>query len=216
VLLGVKMLTGSNLTSTIGGSLNKIMGSMTGIMAMFGGGAALNGLLGGGNQNPLINGAGVGIDKVGQTLTDAFLPFGRQSAVRDAFNMNRSQGGPGNLVARLPKNASFEQLLMAFMSDYAQDHMDRMKSKMDEMRKRDQAAAGGNGGTGAVKSATSTGDNPVANGTQGNDQKGKESSSIDMQELQFQNQELQQYMQMISAMVKSVGDTASTIIRHIS
>jgi hypothetical protein len=210
-VLGGGALVGSLLGGTAMGGLAKMMLGAMGLMAAFKGGSALLGAGGG-----LLAGTGVG-NFLGGLLPGG--PFQGETNARNKLGMTYTNGGPGSLVNRLPANATFEDLVAAFMFDIVKDMQDEAKAKMDEIRQSvdkgdGKSASSGIGGFfGGLASKL-----PIVGkffGSAQNSGKGEDSRNLMFEELKNIMQKLAQMQQAMSNVLNTMHEQAMSSIRHI-
>ena len=217
-VIGGGALLGSALGGTALGGLGKMMLGALGLMAAFKAGGALlggaGGLLAGGAG--LLGGAGLGNTLAGMLPGG---PFQGETIARNKLGATYTNGGPGSLVNRLPANATFEDLVAAFMIDAVKDMQDEAKAKMDEIRQSidkgdGKSVSSGIGGFfGGLASKL-----PVVGrffGSQQNAGKGEDSRNLMFEELKNIMQKLAQMQQAMSNVLNTMHEQAMGAIRHI-
>jgi hypothetical protein len=172
---------------------------------------------------PLVNGAAA-------VLTGN--AFGAQQ-IADRLGINKTAYGPGSMVAKLPKNASFEDLVAAMMFDTVKDEQNRVRAKLEDLRQQtaqaEQSKGGANMGNilGAVApflgmipgvgpilaGAAGMATNAVNGANQG--EKGAESRNLQMEELKMMMQRLSEMQQAMSAVLNVMHQTAEKAIANI-
>ena len=211
-VLGGGALVGSMLGGTALGGLAKMMLGAMGLMAAFKGGCAL---LGG--AAAMAGGGGIGGFLAGALGPGG--PFQGETILRNKMGATYTNGGPGSLVNRLPPNATFEDLVAAFMIDAVKDMQDEAKAKMDEIRQSidkgdGKSASSGIGGFfGGLASKL-----PVVGrffGSQQNSGKGEDSRNLMFEELKNIMQKLAQMQQAMSNVLNTMHEQAMGAIRHI-
>lgn len=208
-VLGGGALVGSMLGGTAMGGLAKMMLGALGLMAAFkGGGALMGGLAAAGGAGGFLAGAlGPG------------GPFQAETILRNKTGMTYTGGGPGSLVNRLPPNATFEDLVAAFMIDAVKDMQDEAKAKMDEIRKSidkgdgKSAQSGIMGFFGGLASKLPVVGRFFDSGQ--NAGKGEDSRNLMFEELKNIMQKLAQMQQAMSNVLNTMHEQAMGAIRHI-
>ncbi len=210
-VLGGGALLGGLLKGTALGGLAKMMLGALGIMTALKMGA---GVLGGGAA---ALGLGGGALKTAMAVLGPGGAFQAENIMREKFGATYTAGGPGAQVNRLPANATFEDLVAAFMFDVVKDMQKEAKAKMDEIR---QSIDKGDGKTvGAeVKGNVQGAANTVTGGAAGNAAnagKGEDSRNLMFEELKNTMQKLAQMQQALSSVINTMHEQAMSAIRHI-
>ena len=157
---------------------------------------------------------------------------------KQQFGLDRASGGPGSAVSRLPPNATFEDLVAAFMIDTVKDMQDEAKAKMDEIRNSNRSRGRGRGGYGGaiggiagVAGSVFGGmvGGPIGSqiggqlggavggavGGQGGAQGGDDSRNLMFEELKNIMNKLQQMQQALSNVLNTMHQGAMNSIRNI-
>jgi hypothetical protein len=202
-------------------------GAMSGLARMMGNAARLMGSFGIGGGF----GGGIGNAFGGYNS----LQPGLNPNLKQKFGLDRQSGGPGSAVARLPANATFEDLVAAFMIDTVKDMQDEAKAKMDEIKKSNQSRnrrgyGGMMGGLGGIAGGVLGGmvGGPIGSsiGGQlggaagqaiggGGGQKGSDSRNLMFEELKNIMQKVQQMQQALSNVLNTMHQGAMNSIRNI-
>lgn len=130
--------------------------------------------------------------------------------------------GQDSYMSRLPPNATFEDLVAAFMMDEVKKMQDELKQEMAKMKASNQtdggkganggAAAGGAGGGGAGKAASGAGGGGAAGGAGGDN---GDSRQLMFEELKNKMNKLQQMLQSMSNVLNTMHQGAMNSIRNI-
>jgi hypothetical protein len=223
---------GAGLAALLGGGGAAMMGGtlLSGLMGQQMGPLGLMQAITGQNPlNPLINGAAAAA--TGNV-------FGLQQ-IKTNLGLNGTRD-PNSMMARLPKNASFEDLVAAMMFDTVKEEQNKVKAKLAELK--DQAAAadtskkGGGlfGGLGGILGAAlpiagaifggpiggmigqavgGMAGNAVNGANQG--EKGAESRNLAFEELKIMMQRLSEMQQAMSNVLNAIHQTAESAIKNI-
>lgn len=170
---------------------------LAGIGGGLGGGAGLLGLLG----NPT--------DLAG-TLPK--MAFGNKTAeMRQLTGMTRTAGGPGSMVAALPRPAMFEDIVAAFMIDVIKDKQENVEGRLKELDSKDNAGKSAGGGIlgGMARFVGLGGANQSAQS--GN----SDSRNIQFEIIKNEIQKLSQMQQAMSNVLNTMHEQAMGAIRHI-
>lgn len=191
--------------------------ALSGIVKMMGGAAALMAAVG------------------GAKMMFGSLSYGNLNTglgMRQRFGMTRTSGGLGSRVARLPANATFEDLVAAFMIDTLKDMQDEAKKLMDKLRRSNQSRKGGGiggmlGGLGkigggllgglvgmpGVGASLGSGLGNMLRG--GGGAKGEDSRQLMFEELKNVMQKISQMFQSLSNVLNTMHQGAMNSIRNI-
>jgi hypothetical protein len=221
---GLAALLGGGGAAMMGGTLlSGLMGQQMGPLGL------IQSLTGSNPLNPVINGAAA-------ALTGNV--FGTQQ-IKTNLGLNGTRD-PNSMMARLPKNASFEDLVAAMMFDTVKEEQNKVKAKLAELK--DQAAAadtskkggglfGGLGGfigaalpiAGAIfggpvggmigQAVGGMAGNAVNGANQG--EKGAESRNLAFEELKIMMQRLSEMQQAMSNVLNAIHQTAESAIKNI-
>jgi hypothetical protein len=123
-------------------------------------------------------------------------------------------------VAKLPPNATFEQLVHAFMKGAVKDQEEEVKGLMDKMKKQDTGSGSGGGIGGFLRKIFGAplkmlGLDNIAGAITGEGKKGDESRATQMEDLKFKIQQLSQMMQALSNVNNTMHQNSMNAIRNI-
>ena len=141
--------------------------------------------------------------------------FGGGQALNASISKMKRAAGYSNIdseIAKLPPNATFEQMVHAFMKGAVKDQEDEVKELMDRMREQDRSKSGGIGSffRGLVSKI------PIVGSFLAGDQtKGKESRALMMEDMKFKIQTLSQMMQALSNVNNTMHQNSMNAIRNI-
>jgi len=155
-------------------------------------------------------------------------------AMREKFGMTRSSGGFGSKVANLPANATFEDLVAAFMMDTIKDMQDEAKEQMEKLKRSNQARnrrgyGGVMGGLGQVGGGMLGGmvggpmgaglggqlGGALGRGVSGQGKQGEDSRQLAFESLKNTMQKIQQMFQSLSNVLNTMHQGAMNSIRNI-
>jgi hypothetical protein len=214
----------------LGGNL--VAGSaMSGMARMMGQAANIMGGFG-------MTGGGFGIPggELGGMLSGGLGYGGLNNGInlKQRLGISRSQGGFGSRVANLPPNATFEDLVAAFMMDTMKDMQDEAKQQMDRLKRSNQARnrrgyGGMLGGLGSLGGGLLGGmvggpvgasigqglGGAVGRGLGGQGAQGEDSRQLMFEELKNTMQKLQQMMQSMSNVLNTMHQGSMNSIRNI-
>ncbi|MCC7111305.1 MAG: hypothetical protein IT382_18575 [Deltaproteobacteria bacterium] len=137
--------------------------------------------------------------------------FGNKTAeMRQLTGMTRSDGGPGSMMASLPRPAMFEDIVAAFMIDVIKDKQENVEGRLKELDSKDNAGkSAGNQAKGGLFSIFSSKGNQAAQ--DGN----SDSRNIQFEIIKNEIQKLSQMQQAMSNVLNTMHEQAMGAIRHI-
>ena len=146
----------------------------------------------------------------------AFLGGGNGAELRGRLGLQRGSGGPGSMVAALPKPAYFEDFVAAFMCDVIKDQQEKIQKRLQDLQARsEEGAKAENQGGGFIRGLV----NRVIPGAKAADQAGRsgtqESRNIEFEMIKNDIQKLSQMQQAMSNILNTFHETAMGAIRNI-
>jgi hypothetical protein len=156
------------------------------------------------------------------------------AGLRGKLGLDRTSGGPGSRVAKLPPNATFEDLVAAFMMDTLKDMQDEAKQIMDRLKRSNQSRnrrgyGGMLGGLGQIGGGLVGGmfggpigaqlgsglGGALGRGIGGQGKQGEDSRQLMFEELKNMMQKIQQMFQSLSNVLNTMHQGAMNSIRNI-
>jgi hypothetical protein len=138
--------------------------------------------------------------------------FGNQTAeLRQLTGMTRTAGGPGSMVANLPRPAMFEDIVAAFMIDVIKDKQENVEGRLKELDSKDNA--GKSGGNQLVGQAA--GFFGLGKANQKAQDGNSDSRNIQFEIIKNEIQKLSQMQQAMSNVLNTMHEQAMGAIRHI-